>query len=141
MSITKSEWLLEVREEIENIKKHATIRQIGKLDFDSFDASEPALCIYGQMTGNCFNMPAFKLIKKCCVRYHLEDGSCGYNFSRIKNYINGTKQKPLSECDRKYNDRIHNRHYSALEAYITFGEAKNEEVLAYIKGETETLEL
>lgn len=57
-----------VIKEAKNLKKFAYKYELEKLNFDTLNPSSSSNCIYGQMTGSCFNARANKLILKCATR-------------------------------------------------------------------------
>jgi len=132
--MNKTEYLSNVMQEIEAIKKHATRAEISKLHFGTFSPQARDRCIYGQMTGNCLDPRAVSLIQKCApiVVEGLTESGRTRVFAELKKYING---EPTS-----FN--IHTgirRFYSVLESYIALKGAKNKGVIEYLKGEREDL--
>ncbi len=112
-----------VKQEADNIKIHATEEEIGRLDFDILDCFSVHECIYGEMTGHCFNERAIELLRKCSRPF-------------------SSSIETLREYDLVYFQYGHDtRAYSAIEFYISRPNAKNKELIAYIKGETKTLRL
>ena len=108
--------------EIENIKKYATLAQIAKLDFSKLSPGNDNSCIYGQMTGDCDSKEGVAMINKCCTRL--------------------SKDQVLNEQLRvAIEDRVVFNGYSALECYIMTNYANNKEILQYIKGEIDSLDL
>jgi len=55
-------------EEAKNLKNLAKPEEINNLNPASFDPTDPARCIYGQMTGSCWSDRANELIIKCCTK-------------------------------------------------------------------------
>lgn len=132
--MNKPEFLKAVSTEIENIKKFATKKEIGNLDFKEFDADDSDRCVYGQMIGDCFRKKAEELIRKCTlVVVANDDVEFGCTFSDLRNSINGVPTKN-NLCGLM-------RHFSALETYLILKGAKNKMVLEYLKGEREDLKL
>ena len=138
---SKKQFLDEITQEIENIKKFATDKEKQKLDFDTFNADIPSFCVYGQLTGDCESDRAIKLIRKCCKRYfnfskyglNVEDE---FTFKDIKESVNGDKMPD--------NFKIKYRNYeyhSLLEGFIKLKNANNKNILSYIKGKTTKLVL
>jgi hypothetical protein len=133
----------DVRKEAEALKVHATKGEREKLDFKTLNAAHASLCYYGQMTGNCYSQRAAELIKKCCCRFFngdvmpdLEEDN--NDFEAIQSGNVGT------EVEGFINARISPgrlTYYSAIEAYILLPEAQNANLIAYLRGETETLTL
>jgi len=140
--ITKKEFLDDVMHEINMLKKHATKEEKENLDFLEFNPLYPTRCIYGQLTGNCANKRAKDLMDKSCIRVmSLEDGVDelrNKTFNKIKNKINGkyTQQTWEDVADSRFYS-----HLSSLEGYIALKNAKNEQILQYIKGEIDTIKL
>lgn len=131
----------DVRKEAEALKVHATSEERGKLFYKKLDPKTISHCIYGLMTGSCNSERAATLINACACRYVAdacladieEDG-----FERIQRRVNGAIVKDFIK-ERTEFEIV--RHYSAIEAYILLPEAKNANLIAFLRGETETLTL
>lgn len=135
-TITKKQFLSDVRHEIEMLKVHATGIEKNKLDFDDFDPQDPDCCIYGQMTGYCRSDRAKELMDLACIRVVENDMKNEFKtWDRVKICVNG------GYTGQMYQNRTQFSHLSTLEAYIYMEEAKSEAIIAYIKGETSTLTL
>lgn len=133
----------DVRKEAEALRIHATKEERDKLSIVTLSPSNTDRCIYGQMTGNCFSLRAAELIHGCCARYFkhnvvpaLFDGQS--NMVRIRQYVNGTT---VNDFIKDRSESSPESHFSAIEAYILLPEARNANLIAYLRGETETLEL
>ena len=115
--MNKEEFLKEVRKEIETIRNIATRQELERLDFQHFNPISSSLCIYGQMTGWCGSKRAKEIYKKTL-------GYVGYCFSteEIHNFKPGLG-------------------YTTLEAYIMFPGSPNEQIIKYLKKETNDLHL
>lgn len=133
--ITKAQFLADVRHEIDMLKKHATVSEIDRLYFEELTPESSTECIYGQMTGNCKSFRASQLIDLCCKRVVRNSGSLN-SFKTILPVVNGIYNKSEFQKNRRSLD-----FFSSLEAYIMADKAKNEDVIAYIKGETDILTL
>lgn len=121
-TLTKKTFLEEVRAEIETIKARATKEEIDRLDLQTFHPSRTSNCIYGQMTGDCDSERAVELMAK---KYE-DIGALGsQSFTDLK----------------KWGHFEENENFTPLEVYITMKGAKPENVIAYLKGEAETLKL
>ncbi len=131
--MNKQEYLSNVMQEIEAIKKHATETEIARLDFETLKPRYEKRCIYGQMTGGCYTPRALSLIRKCTPIVVEGLGDRSYTFSDIKSEINGKPTKGNIYNARKF--------YSVLESYIVLKGSKNEKIIQYLKGETKTLKL
>ena len=132
--MNKQEFLSSVMQEVEALKKHATKAEIKNLDFETLNPRAYSRCIYGQMTGDCHSSRALMLIRKCTPVVINKIGSFYNVFSDIKENING---KPTRK-----NIHSNERHFfSTLENYIVLKGSKNEKIIQYLKGETETLKL
>lgn len=131
----------DVRKEAEALRVHATIEERERLDIDELEPQFLDHCIYGLMTGNCNSERGVELIGKCACRY-IKDGGLTYiameGFERIQRFVNGDKVDNLYAIRNDDNEDIH---YSAIEAYILLPEANNANLISFIKGETEALEL
>lgn len=109
-----------VRQEADNLKIHATPEEIADLDFDNLMPEDTHNCIYGQMTGDCFDKRAVELLNLCAIPY-------------------SSSNQSWIPCDSEF--KTDGRAFSAIEVYITQYNAKNENLIAYLRGETNTLDL
>lgn len=133
----------DVRKEAEALRVHATKEERDRLEFTSLTPTNTYGCIYGQMTGNCYSQRASLLIHACCVRYFKHNVvpalfDTPSNMRRIQEHVNGIvvddfiNERSLSKAES---------HFSAIEAYICLPEANNANLIAFLRGETETLTL
>lgn len=132
--ITQEEFLADVRHEVETIKKLATTSETSRLDLSKFQHSRRDNCIYGQMTGDCRSKRACQLITKACVRLAIPRliKNSRNSFEEIQDAID----KPLTgEMEGRLN------YFSMLETYLYLNDSKPENIINYLKGKTETLEL
>lgn len=132
----------DVRKEAEALRVHATKEERGRLDFKEFHQQGQRSCIYGQMTGDCFSERAAILINQCTPRYFNRDvfpfmWGEKINMNRISENLNGIKVSDFV----KERTRASGASFSAIEAYILLPEANNANLIAFLRGETETLEL
>lgn len=139
--ITKKQFLADVMHEINMLKLHATTIEKGKLDFYYFNPESPRNCIYGQITGDCRSSRAKQLIDTCCIRVidttlrNVNKGS----FDLIKDLINGEYTGQMWDSTGSRKTWVH---LSSLEGYIQLENTEvNRNIIAYIKGETDTLKL
>lgn len=134
--ITKKQFLADVMHEIDMLKIHATSTEKGKLDFYEFDPENPDCCIYGQMTGWCRSNRAKELMDLACTRVVENDTQNEFGiWNEVKICVNGVYTGQM------YNRQNQFSYMSTLEAYIYMKDAKSEAIIAYIKGETDTLKL
>ena len=134
------EFKSDVLHEINMLKQHAFKTELERLDFRWFNPHKPSRCIYGQMTGNCANKRAEKLMNLSCIRVmDLPSGVSSIDEIPIaskKFNVNGIYDK------QTWGKRGRNYGYlSALEGYICTKDANIEGILQYMKGETDTLKL
>lgn len=115
-----------VLQEIDNLKIHATQDEIAKLDFTTFKPFKADRCIYGQMTGSCFSDRATSLLNLCAVPY---------------SYYTSSYERYLREPDFRRKPGDWQRGFSALEFYVDSIYDGNEQIIAYLKGEIQTLNL
>jgi hypothetical protein len=131
----------DVRKEAEALRVHATKEELGRLDISKLDPTKTNLCVYGLMSGHCNSDRAVSLIKSCARRYVKTASICDIKyegFEQILKIINGETVDDLQESRK---DLFEDGHYSAIEAYILLPEAKNAKLIAFLKGETDNLEL
>jgi hypothetical protein len=93
--------------ELTNIKAHATPEEWNRLvnNLDFMDAKSFSLCVYGLLTGNCFNPRAVELIKKCADAPFF----CSFDIE-AGDYPKLEAKEDLSALQR--------RHYTCLEFYL-----------------------
>lgn len=119
-----------VIQEATNLKIHARKDELAKLDIKRLDPESYSGCVYGQITGNCTNKRAIELIGLCCERVYTP-GKENYFDTTIGATLNGAPSGRES-------GRI--GFYSPIELYITKKE-QNDKLVAFLKDETQTLEL
>lgn len=109
----------DVRKEAEALRVHATREEREKLCFELLNPNNINQCYYGLMCGACDSERAVELISLCTQRFYKlsYDGIQCSNMSRV--------------TDR----------WSPIELYGTLREAKNANLIAFLKGETDNLEL
>ena len=114
---TRVEFIQEVMNEINHIKVIATAEEIAKLDFSTFTAYSGDLCIYGQMTGMCDSNRAKELTIKTYDDEPKEE-ECGFLIINTGFY------------------------FTTLEVYLFKSKPEtNEQIIQYLKNETNTLTL
>lgn len=149
----KQTFLQAVRHEIDGLKKNATQPELQRLDLTTFNPKSMVACIYGQMCEECNTLRAKELMDQCCeivmgdyvIKYggpdHAQDN---FAFETILNKVNGEYSGQTWEdaflMDPKKFHRTY-KYMSALEGYVNIDGANIEGIIAYLKGETETLEL
>jgi hypothetical protein len=116
-----------VLQEIENLKIYATYEEIGKLDFETFNPVHTKNCIYGQMTGDCFSPRAVELLDLCATP-----------FSHFTSTWDSTE---ATEFRENRNPNKLGNVFSTLEYYIDNYSETNEQIIAYLKGDSKTIEL
>lgn len=140
---TKKQLIADATKEAIALKEHATKNELNKLNFDLLDANHICKCIYGQMTGDCFSHRAAQLIEKCTPRYfsvdYLTPDSNITTMKKISAAANGTEVENFEK--QRVNAHFESPHFSAIEAYIAFKGNKNKNLIAYLKGETNDLNL
>ena len=119
-----------VLQEIEGIKKYATQQERDKLDIKFFNPKYKDACIYGLMTGNCYNDRAVELIK-LCAQYSYAVNNIGEEYKLLK---------VMPRTGFFYYGNFSPR-YSLLELYIYKAQIETvERLMAYLKGESEAFE-
>lgn len=109
----------DVKKEAEALRVHATKDEREKLCLELLDPNHTDFCYYGLMTGECDSPRAIELIGKCTLKFYKQarEGFCPADKGVIAN------------------------RWSPIELYGTLPEARNANLIAYLRGETETLEL
>lgn len=143
MKYTAKRFFEDVKAEAMALKDHATPEEIAKLSFKDLRPDSPIMCIYGQMTGSCKTQRAADLVFACCQRFVENDGDfMGEGMDAVLENVNGKRIKGIktgSELGTQRRESI--THFSAIEAYILIPEAKSASLIAFLKGESDTLEL
>lgn len=141
--ITKETFLKDVRTEVEGLKANATQEEISKLNIQFFNPDNKFACIYGQMTGNCSSKRAKELMDASCVRVtKLSDNVDEKTFDAVADKINGNYTSQTWGTTWFDGTYIRNfDHLSMIELYIFLKGASPKNIMDYLKGEVETLEL
>lgn len=134
----------DVRAEATALKSMAMPEELAKLDMHLLDPQSPQECIYGLMTGDCMSPRASNLIFGCCKRYFkpsfeeddMESVLRHANGVTIEGVIDGATLK-----ENRGSGEWNIAHFSAVETYIMTEDANIENLIAFLKGETDTLEL
>ena len=114
--------------EAKKLKKNATKEELDKLEFNRLNTRNVNKCIYGQMTGYCFNDRAISLIEQSCTKVL----TCDNSVDEIRGFLNGSPKKTSRE-----------KYWSPIEVFIDRPRNKtngnNKRLVAFLKGETKTL--
>lgn len=119
MTYTKKQFLEDVAAEATALKEHATAEELAKLDFSNLSANDVARCVYGQMTGYCDSERASILIMQCAPKLY--------------NALYDGQTHPIKDFETFY--------WSPIEKYILGDDAKNANLIAFLKGERKDLVL
>jgi hypothetical protein len=141
---TKASLIADVKKEAIALRQNATEMELLALENRTFNPKSYYDCIYGQMTGDCRSQRAAELVFSCCKRYI--DFSNDYislsTLGDVKKHINGAKIKGVeTPKDLRVHRKSCIRYFSSLEGYILMPFAKNDNLIAFLKGKTETLDL
>lgn len=119
-----------VKKEAKKLKENATEKELSNLDFSNLRPSSSSSCIYGQLSGDCFNTRTSDLIHSCAERIY---SSTGDGLYKVK--LNGKPEKK----------RTAYKHYSPIEVFIFQSRNRengnNELLVKYLKGESKTLKI
>lgn len=140
MSYTFEQLKEDVRKEAEALRVHATKEERERLDFCKLNPRREDRCIYGQMCQSCHSVRAVSLIQVCTPRFFRDERftRIAYEgFNGIQKRVNG--ESVVNFIEDRSNELI--GHFSAIEAYILLPEAKNANLISFLKGETDNLEL
>ena len=142
MSYTFEQLKEDVRKEAEALRVHATKEERERINLKDFFHRGRHSCIYGLATFDCHSQRAAELIQKCTPRYFKNKRLTDIRFEGFKGItkrVNGMQVKGFVQS--RTSDDIESKHYSAIEAYILLPEANNANLIAYLRGETDNLEL
>ena len=120
-----------VREEADKLKATATEKELARLDFDTFMPTRMQYCVYGQIAGYCRSKRAIELLKTCAIPF---TGTTTPDWEDVLP-VNGFKRTTSDPWTAII------KVFSPIEVYICQPEAKNENLLAYLKGEKKKLVL
>lgn len=136
------QFLEDVKKEAQALRENATDEELGNLSFEKMHPSRRGYCIYGLMTGHCDSARATTLIFNCCARFVKNPGDSSVSIGDLMEWVNGEKIDGIKTANdfTEYRE-TQTFHLSAIEAYIMTPEAKNANLISYLKGETDTLEL
>lgn len=141
MQYDQDHFIWDVINEAIALRTHATQLERDRLSINRLHPMSRWECIYGLITGDCFSQRAAELIALCCTRY-FHHGAVTYmtTMERISEYVDGTFVKDFIKA--RTDHIMHGlRYFSAIEAYITLNESKKENLIAYLRGETEELDI
>lgn len=145
--ITEKQLIADVAHEVKSLRLNATKEELERLNLGKIDPASPSRCIYGQMTDSCDSFRAKELMDESCVRVVTEkqfDGvpmSGRLSFEEVKGLKKGKykgqtwRTKMSSDYNRSYS------YLSMLELYISLKGARVDNIIAYLKGESEELDL
>lgn len=111
----------DVRKEAEALRVHATKEELGRLDFETMRPASSKSDIYGQMTGEFDSGRATELKRKCTPVF-------------VSGDIQDFNTIGIHECFTDFS-------WTPIEYYILGADSNNANLIAYLRGETETLEL
>lgn len=132
----------DVKKEAEALRVHATSGELNEIKVNKFEPSHYNSCIYGMATGDCHSERAVELIQLCTPRYFKEEVFEDVEYLGINGIIKNVNGKKVKNFLRERTDPFFKgTHYSAIEAYILLPDAKNANLISYLRGETETLDL
>ena len=131
----------DVRKEAEALRVHATKEELGRLNLSLFNPRCTGGCIYGLMTSDCHSVRAVDLIQSCCVQYFKNKGFTSIADEGFEGVVSRLNGKVVDDLFATRVDVTTPQHYSAIEAYILLPEARNANLIAYLRGEIETLDL
>lgn len=126
----------DVKKEAEALQMHATSEERERLCFELLDYSDKRRCVYGLMTGDCFSERAAELINTCAITHF---DLLPESVDEISGYI---VDKPEDFIDKRTSASVFSPYtFSAIEAYICLPEAKDANLIAFLRGETNDLDL
>jgi hypothetical protein len=127
--------------EANNIRRIALKREVKNLDFCNLVPDDHKHCIYGQMTGDCYNERAYELIRKSCPNVIDADDN-GFKGELVS--LNDYAKQNGVEKPNKFDESFRLTFYSPIEIFITRKRNKkngnNAKLIAFLRGETDTLD-
>lgn len=145
MQYDKDQFIWDVINEAIALRNNATKKERKRLNIQILAPMSEYSCIYGLMTGSCFSTRATELIAQCCPKFFYpsavshgnsieqiiinSDGRDANKFAKTRSMSSDTDTMPGPML------------YSAIEAYITLHNSDREGLIAYLRGESETLDI
>jgi len=87
----EKQFIQNVRNEINHLRKNATDEEKNRLNFDDFDYESKYRCIYGRLTGKCDSIRAVELYSKqlSCYSLHkdIKHKETGATFTWLESYL------------------------------------------------------
>lgn len=135
---TEEQFYQDVLTEATALRDLSTPTEKDNLVFEHLKPQSRSNCVYGLMTGDCNSRRAVELIKKCCTQYfHAPSLFLGGTLPNVLSHVDGTNPEVMD----KRITFLNINYISSIEMYITSIGAKNRGLIAYIKGETNELNL
>lgn len=117
-----------VKTEAENLKIHATEKELSRLIFEEITPHKRTKCIYGQLTGNCISERAEELIIKCCTKVYKSNGG----------YIMSSELIDFPKDEMRF--FLEFNFFSPIEKFLYVSDANEKsKLIDYLKGHTKTL--
>lgn len=124
-----------VIQEVTMLKQHATETELNRLDINNFNPNNERFCIYGLLTGNCFEERAVELLNTCTKPF-----TKVLDLDSYEDYVDFEDKIGVRSTRQDFDDL--GRDFSPLEFYIMQTTAENnEKVFQYLKGEIEELDI
>jgi hypothetical protein len=139
MSYTKKQFIEDVKKEARALREKLTVKEKQTLSVELLDPQRVDMCLYGQISGHCRNRRSVELITACCKRFMKNDlldevkheASYIRALNAVKRNVNGRKSHKPSSLS----------FISSIESYIILPNARNANLIAYLKGEINDLVL
>jgi hypothetical protein len=123
-------------EEAVKLKGLAKEEELENLDPLWLDVNSPHDCIYGQLTGDCYNSRATFFLNKCAVPIAHDAPKPNTPWRKAAEKLSERKVKRFQRTPDGWRNR-----YSAIELYICLKGAENDKLIRFLKGKTSTLKL
>jgi len=132
-----------VKKEADLLRKNATKEELNKLDIETLDPELSSVCIYGQMTENCYSGRAKELMEACAVAVTDYGGlrlSDNVMLPRAGKLRFGERRKTINKF---YPKLMYPRRatMTAIEHYITLKFSKKGNLIDYLQGKVSILAL
>lgn len=129
----EKELLKQVLIEATNLREAITEEERGNLRIAFFNPQVTYGCIYGLISGDCFNERAAHLIAKCCKKVLVSHKGMG-NAVTNSRFSTIAPEKAIAKHENR-----ECYYYSPIEKYILLVELeKSHQLIAYLKKQTDT---
>lgn len=113
------------------LRSEITDKERNNLSYDLLSTSSSSQCIYGLISGNCYNDRATQLMRRSKIELHPY-----LSHDRVKESSESNKMEDILKSG---NSRRNFQFFSPIETMITFDDLLNKKLVSYLKKESDDL--